>query len=142
MWYLTKVKYNKTNDEGLLKLVTEQYLLDADSFTEAEARIYEQLEQRTLGGYFEVDAMSKTSYTDVFFYNDSSIWHKCKIQYYIADENSGKEKKVTQYMLVEAQTVKEAYDRIKESLSNMTIDFTVPDVVETKIIEVFDYNGK
>lgn len=141
MWYLTKVKYNKTDENGLLKQVTEQYLVDSESFTEAESRMYEQLEQKALG-YFEVDAMSKTSYVDVFFYNDAYVWHKCKIQYYIADENTGKEKKVTQYMLVEAQTVKEAYDRIKESLSNMMVDFTVPDVIETKIVEVFDYKGK
>lgn len=141
MWFITKVKYNRTDEQGLLKQVTEQYLLDADTFTEAETRIYEQLEQ-LIRGDFDVDAMSKTNYTDVFFYGDAGLWHKCKIQYFLVDENSGKEKKITQYMLVEAQTVKEAYDRIKESLRNMTIDFTVPDVIETKIIDVFDYKGK
>lgn len=140
MWFITKVKYNRTDERGLLKQVTEQYLVDADSFTEAEARIYEQLVQNVRGD-FDVDAMGKTNYTDVFFYNDSSIWHKCKIQYFLEDEN-GKEKKITQYMLVEAQNVKEAYDRIRESLRNMTIDFTVPDIIETKIMNVFDYNGK
>jgi hypothetical protein len=141
MWFVTKVKYNRTDEQGLLKQVTEQYLLDADTFTEAETRIYEQLEQ-LIRGDFDVEAMSKTNYTDVFFYGDAALWHKCKIQYFLVDENSGKEKKITQYMLVEAQTVKEAYDRIKESLKNMTIDFTVPDVIETKIMEVFDYKGK
>lgn len=140
MWFITKVKYNRTDERGLLKQVTEQYLVDADSFTEAEARIYEQLVQNVRGD-FDVDAMGKTNYTDVFFYNDSSTWHKCKIQYFLEDEN-GKEKKVTQYMLVEAQNVKEAYDRIRESLRNMTIDFTVPDIIETKIMDVFNYNGK
>jgi hypothetical protein len=141
MWFITKVKYNRTDEQGLLKQVTEQYLLNADTFTEAETRIYEQLEQ-LIRGDFDVEAMSKTNYTDVFFYGDAALWHKCKIQYYLADENTGKEKKITQYMLVEAQTVKEAYDRIRESLRTMTIDFTVPDVIETKIIDVYDYKGK
>lgn len=141
MWFITKVKYNRTDENGLLKPVSEQYLVDAYTFTEAEARIYEQL-QNTIVGDFDVNAISKTNYTDVFFYNDHSIWHKCKIQYYITDEQSGKEKKVTQYMLMEAATVKQAYERIYESLKDMTITFTVPDVVETKIIEVFDYKGK
>lgn len=141
MWFITKVKYNKTNEEGLLKAVSEQYLVDAYTFTEAEARIYEQLEN-TIIGDFDVTDISKTNYTDVFFYNDSSIWHKCKVQYHIADETSGKEKKVTQYMLIEANTVKEAYDRIYESLNNMLVTFTVPDVIETKIIEVYNYKGK
>jgi hypothetical protein len=141
MWFITKVKYNRTNEKGLLKAVTEQYLVDADSFTETEARIYEKLEEIVIGD-FDVTDISKTNYTDVFFYNDCQVWYKCKIQYYLVDESSGKEKKVTQYMLVEAQTAKEAYDRIFESLNNMLVTFTVPDVIETKIIEVFDYSKK
>jgi hypothetical protein len=139
MWFITKVKYNRTNDQGLLKAVTEQYLVDADSFTETEARIYEKLEEFIIGD-FDVTDISKTNYTDVFFYNDCQIWYKCKIQYYLVDDSSGKEKKITQYMLVEAQTAKEAYDRIFESLNNMLVTFTVPDVIETKIIEVFSFS--
>jgi hypothetical protein len=141
MWFITKVKYNRTDERGLMKMVTEQYLVDAHTFTEAENRIYEKLEQNVIGD-FDVDVIGRTNYTDVFFYGDASLWHKCKIQYFLEDESTGKEKRVTQYMLVEAHTVKEAYDRIKESLKNMTIDFTVPDVIETKIMEVFDYKGK
>jgi hypothetical protein len=141
MWFTTKVKYNRTDEQGLLKAVTEQYLVDADSFTETEARIYEKLEEFIIGD-FDVTDISKTNYTDVFFYNDSHVWYKCKVQYYMADETSGKEKKITQYMLVEAQTAKEAYDRIFESLNNMLVTFTVPDVIETKIVEVFNFSKK
>ena len=39
-WFETKVKYDKTMlDTGAIKSVTEPYLVDALSFTEAEARI-------------------------------------------------------------------------------------------------------
>jgi hypothetical protein len=141
MWFITKVKYNRTDEQGLLKAVTEQYLVDADSFTETEARIYEKLEEFIIGD-FDVTDISKTNYSDVFFYNDCSVWYKCKIQYFLTDDNTGKEKKITQYMLVEAQTAKEAYDRIFESLSNMLVTFTVPDVIETKIIEVYNFSKK
>lgn len=140
MWYKTKVKYNRTDENGLLKAVTEEYLVDADSFTETEARIYEKLEEFVIGD-FDVTDISKTNYTDVFFYNDCQVWYKCKIQYYVADEASGKEKKITQHMLVEAQTAKEAYERIYESLSNMMVTITVPDVIETKIIEVYNFTN-
>jgi hypothetical protein len=141
MWFITKVKYNRTDERGLMKMVTEQYLVDAHTFTEAETRIYEKLQQNVIGD-FDVDVIGRTNYTDVFFYGDAGLWHKCKIQYFLEDESTGKEKRVTQYMLVEAQTVKEAYDRIRESLRSMTIDFTVPDIIETKIIDVYDYKGK
>jgi hypothetical protein len=138
IWFLCKVKYAKENEQGLLKNVSEQYLVDAVSFTEAEARIYDMLGS-TIRGDFQVTNISKSNFVDVFPYDDIDIWHKCKISYVVADADSGKEKKVTQYMLVTAHDVKEAYDRIHESLSNMLVTFRVPDITESPIVEVFPY---
>lgn len=137
-WFLCKVKYAKENEEGLLKNVSEQYLVDAVSFTEAEARIYDMLGS-VIKGDFQVTNISKSNIVDVFFYEDIDVWHKCKITYIVADADSGKEKKVTQYMLVTAHQVKEAYERIYESLDNMLVTFKVPEVVESPIVEVFPY---
>ncbi|EOZ99303.1 hypothetical protein A33Q_0681 [Indibacter alkaliphilus LW1] len=138
IWFLCKVKYAKENEQGLLKNVSEQYLVDAVSFTEAEARIYDMLGS-TIRGDFQVTNISKSNFVDVFPYDDIDIWHKCKITYVVADADSGKEKKVTQYMLVTAHDVKEAYDRIHESLNNMLVTFRVPDINESPIVEVFPY---
>jgi len=137
-WFLCRVKYAKENEQGLLKNVSEQYLVDAVSFTEAEARIYDMLGS-TIRGDFQVTNISKSNFIDVFPYDDIDIWHKCKITYVVADADSGKEKKVTQYMLVTAHDVKEAYERIHESLNNMLVSFRVPDVTESPIVEVFPY---
>ncbi|HSJ66924.1 MAG TPA: DUF4494 domain-containing protein [Anditalea sp.] len=137
-WFLCKVKYAKENEQGLLKNVSEQYLVDAVSFTEAEARIYDMLGS-VIRGDFQVTNISKSNIVDVFFYEDVDIWHKCKITYVVADADSGKEKKVTQYMLVTAHNVKEAYERIYESMSNMLVTFNVPDVNESPIVEIFPY---
>ena len=49
--------------------------------------------------------------------------------------------KVTQYMLVTADGVPQAHERIQENLSNMLVSFQVPDVVETKIVDVFPYEN-
>jgi hypothetical protein len=138
IWFLCKVKYAKENEQGLLKNVSEQYLVDAVSFTEAEARIYDMLGS-VIRGDFQVTNISKSNFVDVFFFEDIDIWHKCKISYIVADADSGKEKKVTQFMLVTAHDVKEAYDRIHESLSNMLVSFRVPEVTESPIVEVFPY---
>ena len=137
-WFLCKVKYAKENEQGLLKNVSEQYLVDAVSFTEAEARIYDMLGS-IIRGDFQVTNISKSNIVDVFFYDDVDIWHKCKITYVVADADSGKEKKVTQYMLITAHNVKEAYERIYESMSNMLVTFNVPDVNESPIVEIFPY---
>lgn len=141
IWFLCRVKYAKANEQGLLKNVSEQYLVDAVSFTEAEARIYDMLGS-TIRGDFQVTNISKSNFIDVFPYDDIDIWHKCKITYVVADADSGKEKKVTQYMLVTAHDVKEAYERIHESLNNMLVTFRVPDVNESPIVEVFPYESE
>lgn len=132
------VTYNKENEQGLLKKVSEKYLIDAVSFTEAEARIYDLLGS-VIRGDFQVKGIAKTNINDVFFYEDIDIWHQGKITYTVADADSGKEKKVTQYMLVSAHNVKEAYERIEESLSNMLVSFQIPEIKETTIVEVFPY---
>ena len=138
VWFLCKVKYAKENEEGLLKNVSEQYLVDAVSFTEAEARIYDMLGS-VIRGDFQVTNISKSNIVDVFSYEDIDIWHKCKITYIVTDADSGKEKKVTQFMLVTAHDVKEAFERIFESLNNMLVTFRVPEVTESPIVEIFPY---
>ncbi|NVJ85137.1 MAG: DUF4494 domain-containing protein [Algoriphagus sp.] len=139
-WFLCKVKYAKENEQGLLKSISEQYLVDAVSFTEAEAILYDRLGSQ-IRGDFQVTGISKSNIVDVFYYDDADIWHKCKITYLVADGESGKEKKVTQYMIVTAYDVKQAYDRIQESLSNMLVSFRVPDITESPIVEVFPYES-
>ncbi|MDO9550959.1 DUF4494 domain-containing protein [Rhodonellum sp.] len=137
-WFLCKVKYAKENEQGLLKNVSEQYLVDAVSFTEAEARIYDMLGS-VIRGDFQVTNISKSNIVDVFYYEDIDVWHKCKITYLVTDADSGKEKKVTQFMLVTAHDVKEAQERIFESLNNMLVTFRVPEIAESPIVEIFPY---
>lgn len=137
-WFLCKVKYAKENEEGLLKNISEQFLVDAVSFTEAEAIIFDRLGSQ-IRGDFQVTSLSKSNIVDVFFYDDADVWFKCKVSYLITDADSGKEKKVNQFMLVTGFDVKSAYDRIQESLSSMLVSFRIPDVVESPIMDVFPY---
>lgn len=138
VWYEVKVKYAKENEQGLLKSITEKYLVDSVSFTECEAIIYDRLGSQ-IRGDFQVTAITKSNIVDVFYYEDADQWHKCKVTYLLADSESGREKKVTQYMLVTADGVEQAHQRIQESLSNILVSFRVPDVVESPIVEVFPY---
>ena len=138
-WFLCKVKYQKEDENGRLKSVTEPYLVDAVSFTEAETRIYEEMGER-VRGEFMITGISKSKIIDIFNYEDIDIWYKCKVVYYVAEE-SGKEKKIVNQMIVTAHNVKEAYDRIHQSLNNMLVSFQIPEIVESPIIEVFNYSG-
>lgn len=138
IWFQCKIKYQKEEENGKLKNINEPYLVDAVSYTEAEARIYQELGS-LIRGEFEVSSIAKSRIIDIFHYDDSDVWYHCKITYVLADENSGKEKKVTNQMLVSAANVKEAYDRIHESLGNMLITFEVPEIKQSPIVEIFPY---
>jgi hypothetical protein len=138
IWFKAAVKYQQESENGLVKDVVDQYLIDALSYTEAEARVYEELGS-VIRGEFEIKSLTKSRIVDIFHYDDSDVWYSCKVTYIVADENSGKEKKITNMMLVTASNVKEAYERIHESLSNMLVPFQVPEVKESPIVEIFPY---
>lgn len=135
-WFTVKVKYTKQLENGTFKRVSEPYLLSAMTFTDAEARIYEELGQ-IIRGEFDVISISRTELHDIFAYDDSATWWKCKVSYESAEHNSEKVKKVSQNFLVSAETAKEAYERIQESLSTLMVDFNIPSIVFSPIVDIF-----
>lgn len=136
-WFTVKVKYIKQLDNGDLKKVSEPYLLHALSFTDAEARIYEEI-GAYIRGDFSITGISKTELNDIFEYDNSNYWYKVKISYSSADDGeSGKDKKITQNYLVNANDAKEAFERMHESLKSYMIDFDIPSIMRSPILEIF-----
>ena len=137
-WFTVKVKYTKQLDNGALKRVSEPYLLAAMTFTDAEARIYEELGQ-IIRGEFNVVGISRTEIHDIFAYDDADVWYKCKVRYESMDADTEKARKVNQNFLVSAASVKEAYERIQESLSTLMVDFEIPSIIVSPIVEIFPF---
>lgn len=139
-WFTVKVKYTKQLENGGLQRVSEPYLLAAMTFTDAEARIYEELGE-IIRGEFNVVGITRTEIHDIFIYDDADVWYKCKVKYENVDgDDTEKTKKVTQNFLVSASSVKEAYERIQESLSTLLVDFEIPSIIVSPIVEIFPYN--
>jgi len=137
-WFTVKVKYTKQLENGALKRVSEPYLLAAMTFTDAEARIYEEL-GAVIRGEFAVTGIARTEIHDIFAYDDADIWYKAKVKYENFDADSEKAKKVTQNFLVSAHSVKEAYERLQESLQGLMVDFEIPSIMVSPIVEIFPY---
>lgn len=137
-WFTVKVKYTKQLENGTFKRVSEPYLLAAMTFTDAEARIYEEL-GTMIKGEFLVTGIARTDIHDIFQYDESDTWFKAKVSYDKMDEEGDKKKTISQNFLVSAETVKEAYDRIIESLSTLMIDFTITSIVASPIVDIFPY---
>lgn len=138
MWYTVKVKYNKQQEDGKIKKVTEAYLIDAETFTDAEARAHEEIGAMVRGG-FDVESIAKANLHDVFTDEDADKWYKCSVRY--EDVIDGKPKKVTNNYLSAGETVKEADKRVREGLGDLMVDdLEVRSVSVTQLLEIFPRN--
>jgi len=137
-WFKVKVKYTKQLESGSFKRVSEPYLLSAMTFTDAEARIYEELGS-FIRGEFSVMGITREDIQDIFQYDDADSWFKCKISYDNIDDDGDKKRTVTQNFLVTAKTVKDSYERIEESLETLMLDYQIISIIASPIVEIFPY---
>ena len=137
--YEVKVKYLKQSEEtGKFKKVSDVYLVDAVSVTESEAIVVKEFEGNTTD--VNITGSNKSKIEEVFNFQDSDDWFKCKVQYIDVDQKSGKEKKFTIQVLVNAESSEQAVQRVNESLFCMIVPFTVPSVQLSKIVDYLRVN--
>lgn len=137
-WYECKVKYRKTHETGEQKVSTDTYLLDAVSYTEAEARISEEMTAYTSED-FRIMNIKVANFSEVHPFENSDRWFKSKVSLVALDEESGKERKTNLYMLVQANDVKEAFENTTEALQSTMGDYSIPSITESPILDVFPY---
>ena len=133
-------------EDGLQKRVTELYVVDALSFTEAEERIIEEM-STYISGEFEVWEIDRAVYKEIFFSDDEMAdrWFKAKLQFITIDEKTEKEKRSsvnTVYYLVQAGSFEGAHRNIDEVMGGTMIDYIIDTVSETAIMDVFEYVNK
>ena len=127
-------------ENGMQKKVTEPYLVDALSFTEAEARIIEEI-RPFISGEFTVADIKRARLNEIFFNEKGDKYYKVKIYFITLDVKSGLEKKTSAYMLFQASTIDEAKDNLSEAMKGTMSDYVVESITETKIIDVFTYEA-
>lgn len=137
-WFECTAKYSKMGEDGREKKVSETYLLDAVSFTEAETRIYKEL-VTMVSGEFSVTRISRTKLAEIIPSEVGDRWYKAKVTFITFDEESGKEKRISQFVLVFSSNVKEAYDQVIEAMKGMMADFEIGGITESPIVDVFPY---
>lgn len=140
-WFTVKVKYIKELEDGSLKKVSEPYLLDSVSFTEAEARAYEEIGS-FVRGEFLISGIAKTDFADIYHYEDADKWYKSKVQIINVDADTGKEKRSAQNYLVTANGVSQAIDRLMESLDGLMATFEIVAVQLTPLVDVIPFEGE
>ena len=141
-WFECKVRYEKTLENGMNKKVTEPYLVDALSFTEAEARIIEEVSPY-ISGEFTIADIKRANYTELFFCEEDSAdrWFKCKLTFISLDENSGAEKKTSSNVLVQAADLRDAVKKLDEGMKGSMMDYVISSMAETAIMDVFPFSA-
>ncbi len=139
-WFECKIQYEKTMDDGLQKKVTESYVIDALSFTEAEQRIMEEL-SAYISGEFTIKDIKIAPYKEIFFADQdlADRWYKTKLQFITIDEKTEKEKRASVSYLVNAGTLNGAVKNIDEVMAGTMIDYVIASVAETQLMDVFEY---
>ena len=142
-WFECKIRYEKVMENGMQKKVTEPYLVDALSFTEAEARIIEEMTP-FISGEFTVSDIKRANYSELFPSDEESAdrWFKCKLIFITLDDKSGAEKKTSTQVLVQAADLRDAVKKLDEGMKGTMADYQIASVAETAIMGVYPYSAE
>ena len=138
-WFETKIRYDKTMEDGRSKKVTEVYAVEALSFSEAESFITEEM-SHYISDEFDVKAITRAPYGEIFFSDADSDdrWYKAKLAFITIDEKTEKEKRSNVVYLVQAESLDKARQYVKNVMAKTIIDYEVVSISETPIMDVFE----
>lgn len=141
-WFETSVRYERQTDEGMQKMVTETYVVDAFTFGEAEEAINREMAPYA-SGEFSVKNITPATYGEVFFSDgeNDDKWYKAKLVFPIVDEKTGKEKRSVSTFLVQAASFNGALKNVEQVMSTGT-DYAIANISETKIMDVFEHQAQ
>lgn len=140
-YFEVKLKYSKIDEQsGKEKVVTEPYLIDATSFTEAESIMTKKASEMAIGEFI-IPAIKKSNYIEVIRSNEEfDKWFSFKVVFVGIDENSCKEKEVSSMMLVNANDIDSSKTVLAGFLDTNMFEYKTEAIKETKIVDVYDYS--
>lgn len=141
-WFKTKVKYQKTMEDGSEKVVSEAYVVDALSFTEAESAIIDEM-SAYVSGELKVSNLGKASYNEILFsdVDDDDKFYTCKLQFITIDEKSEKERRSNVTYLVQAKSLARALRYVDEVMGKSMLDYDIVGLNETHVFDVFEHHA-
>lgn len=135
-WFECKVTYHKIVENGLQKKVTDTFMVDALSFTEAEARVTEEVTPY-VSGEMDVASVKKTKISEIFRDDTADKWYLVKVAFITIDEKTAVEKRAISLILTAGSNFKNAYDNFMEGMKGTMADFEIVSIAETPILDVY-----
>ena len=142
-WFETIVRYDRVMESGETKKVSETYVVDAITFGEAEESIAEIANSYATSEY-EIKNINPAPYSEIFFSDRDTDdkYYRVKLAFITIDERTQKEKKSKVTYLVQAGSLEQARKNTEEVMNGTMIDYEFVSVIETKILDVFEQEGK
>lgn len=139
-WIEVKVRYEKMTESGKTVKVTDPYLVDALTCTEAEARIIEEVTP-FISGEYNVLNVGKTKISEIFWDETGDKFYKVKVNFITLDEKTSVEKRSASYILVQASTFADALANFNKGMKGTMADYEIESIAETKIVDVYRYQA-
>lgn len=138
-WFECIISYEKMMENGIQKKVREKFLINSLSFTEAEARITEEI-RPYINGEFVIADIKRAKLSELFFNDNGDRFFKAKVCFITLDERSGTEKKTAVQMLAQASSLREALQVVNKGMEGALADYFIASLSETAIMDVFPYS--
>ena len=142
-WFECKVSYERQADSMGMKKVSESYLVDALSFTEAEERIIKEIRPFVSVGELEVVNIRRARIAELFLHEEAEDdrYFRAKVNFITVDEKSGSEKKTSATMIVKSDSLPNAVTELKAQLDSQMASYEIAAVTDTQILDVFQYEA-
>ena len=142
-WFECKVSYERQADSMGMKKVSESYLVDALSFTEAEKRIIKEIRPFVSVGELEVVNIRRARIAELFLNEEAEDdrYFRAKVNSITVDEKSGSEKKTSATMIVKSDSLPNAVTELKAQLDSQMASYEIAAVTDTQILDVFQYEA-
>jgi len=140
-WFQCKIKYEKNAEDGSVVRVSEAYLIDALSFTEAEERINEEM-RPFISGEFLVSDIKRAKINELFNNENGDRWYRCKVNFISLDEEKGVEKRIATTMFAQANSLKDALEVLEKGMKGTLADYEIAAITETNIMDVYPYKAE
>lgn len=142
-WFETAVRYERQMEDGLQKMVTETYVVDAFTFGEAEEAITKEM-TAFVSGEFNVKNITPANYGEIFFSDNANDdkWYKAKLTFITIDEKTSKEKRTNTNYLVQAGSFNAAVKNVEQVMGTTMVDYVIANMSETKIMDVYEHHAK
>lgn len=132
----TAARYEKMQENGAVKKVTERFIVNALTCTEAEAVTIEHLTPY-VSGELDVTANKKTAIAEVFNPDAADRFYLAKVAFVTIDERTAKERKTVSQWLIGATDFNDAYEALLREINQCVADVGIVSLGETPIIEYF-----